>query len=468
MLLSFRFGNFRSFRDEQEFSFVRGTYTGPPAEAPAADGPRSWDERVGVIAGLYGPNASGKSNVLKALKFMRDAVYNSYQTWKPGAAIPLATFKLEPAYDGEPSLFETTFVFRRIRFQYGFRLTRKEVVGEWLYAYPSARRQIWFERDISSRDVYYFGKSFAGRNRVIADLTRRDSLFLSAAVANNHKQADSVGHWIRAHLTDASPDNKFERTQYTADLSRTDDDRWHRVTELMKFADLGICAARVRQEKLAGNERERLRRLARSTATGAGLDGSQGVEELIDQALRVIEFGHNGSDGKELVYFPFEDESLGTQVWFSLIGPVLRALKFGDTLVIDELDASLHPHLTSEILSIFRDPRRNPRQAQLVFSSHDTTLLGSLLGQKQISRDQVWFTEKDRDGASTLYPLTDYAPRISENFERGYLQGRYGAVPFLDVKILDGALGNESQAETHWDDGNDHASPDDKSGNGSL
>jgi uncharacterized protein len=450
MLLSFRLANFKSFRDEQVFSFVRGSYTGPIEQTISEDGQRSWDHRVGTIAGLYGSNASGKSNVLKALIFMRNAVINSFQNWPAGSQIPLEPFKLDPAYEDKPSLFEVIFVLGKTRYQYGFRVTSKEVLGEWLYVYPSSRRQIWFERDISAKEPYYFGKNFTGRNRVISDLTRPNSLFLSAAVANNHKRVEMVDHWFKAHLRTVSPEDRPARTQYTARLSDKPES-WKQVTELMQFADLGICNARVRTEEVTEPERERLGRLFSGTAT-TGSNERQQIQELLDRSTRVIEFGHSTgdiNDKEEPVYLPLNVESLGTQVWFSLIGPIIRVIGNSDTLLVDELDASLHPHLTSEILNMFRDPSKNPKQAQLLFTSHDTTLLGSMLGDKELHRDQVWFTEKKPDGASILYPLTDFAPRKSENLERGYLQGRYGAVPYLDEELLSDALSRTGSSAQH-------------------
>jgi len=226
-------------------------------------------------------------------------------------------------------------------------------------------------------------------------------------------------------------------------------ERWKQVTELIQFADLGICTARVRKEEITETERERLRRLLSAAALPGSNDERQ-IQQYLDRSSRVIEFGHSIGDSKEEpVYLPLNAESLGTQVWFSLVGPVIKAINNGDTLVVDELDASLHPHLTSEILKIFREPSQNSKQAQLIFTSHDTTLLGSMLGDKELRRDQVWFTEKKRDGASILYPLTDFAPRKSENLERGYLQGRYGAVPYLDEEVLSDALSQTDSSELH-------------------
>jgi energy-coupling factor transporter ATP-binding protein EcfA2 len=444
VLLSFRFANFRSFKDEQEFSFVHGSYT-TPMEAPSgADDPRPWDDRVGTVAGLYGANASGKSNVLKALNFMQEAVRDSYQNWSPGTSVPADPFRLDPALKDEPSLFEVNFVIGGVRYQYGFRLTRSHVAGEWLYAYPSTRRQIWFERDISVNEEYYFGKNFPGRNRVIADLTRPNCLFLSTAAANNHPRVEVVDRWFRAHLRDASPEDRSALVFETAGMSRQDE-TWQKITELMKFADLGISTTRVRREKMAPAERKQFLEYLRAAGRDTDDNELSQWNQMADRLSEVVEFGHSSGGDRQPVYLPIAEESLGTQTWFSLVGPVIHAINDGDTLMVDELDASLHPRLTSELLRIFREPAKNPKQAQIMFTTHDTTLLGSLLGERELLRDQVWFTEKQGDGSSTLYPLTDFAPRTTENLERGYLQGRYGAVPFLDDKILGDIL---DQADT--------------------
>jgi AAA15 family ATPase/GTPase len=130
-------------------------------------------------------------------------------------------------------------------------------------------------------------------------------------------------------------------------------------------------------------------------------------------------------------WLPFHEESHGTQTLFRMAPYLLHALQHGSLLVIDELEASLHPLLALQVVRLFNDPRTNPRNAQLVFTTHDTNLLGTELGEPALRRDQIWLTEKDEEGATCLYPLTDYKPRKAENLERGYLQGRYGAIPFL-------------------------------------
>jgi len=429
MLLSFRVSNFLSIKEEQEFSFLRSSSLSQAEIARY----KPWDDpSVGTLAGIFGANASGKSNVLKAIRFMRRAIRQSYRDWASGESIPVTPFALSAKCKDQPSLFEAVFVSHGIRYQYGFRITRKQVVGEWLYAYTTHRRQVWFERDISSEEVWYFGKSFTGRNKVIADLTRPSSLFLSSAAANNHRMASMVEHYFRSHLTSASPEDRIARTRFTQELS-SKDDQWRDVVELMQFADLGIRDIRVRQEAIDVKERERLANVLRALDVDAK---DKSIDEVLDRVEDKVEFGHSAGRGRKPVYLSLNEESLGTQVWFALVGPIIRTLRDGDTLTIDEIDASLHPHLTSEILKTFRDPKKNPKQAQLLFTSHDTTLLGGWLGEKELTRDQVWFTEKKPDGATVLYPLTDFSPRKTENLERGYLQGRYGAIPYLDKSLI--------------------------------
>lgn len=443
MLLSFRVSNFASIRDEQEFSFVSDSRAAPGRD----DG---WDGEVKTVAGIFGANASGKSNFIRGLSFMRSAVVSSYGSWATRDSIPVIPFALDPSFELEPSFFEIVLQFGKTRYQYGFRLTKEKVISEWLYVYATHRRQVWFERDSNSEDEWYFGKSFTGRNRVIADLATPRTLFLSAATANNHKLAARVEHYIRAHTHFALPENKNERIEYTRAMS-SDDKRWANVVDLIRFADLGIDDARVRRQPLNNEQRQAFKKLFMVMNEDAP---EEEISSLIERASDTAEFGHSAGVGRKSVYLPLEVESLGTQTLFALAGPVIRAIGSGDTLMVDEIDASLHPRLTCEIIRVFKDPDENPKQAQLIFTSHDTTLLGGLLDEAGLARDEVWFTEKKADGATTLYPLTDFSPRKTENLERGYLQGRYGAVPYLDKRFLSDAIkrGNSSSDTTEEED----------------
>jgi len=136
-------------------------------------------------------------------------------------------------------------------------------------------------------------------------------------------------------------------------------------------------------------------------------------------------------EGNDESWIPLDEESDGTQTLFQMAPRIFRSLENGGVLIVDELESSLHPHLTAKIVDLFNCPKTNLGNAQLIFSTHDTNLLGNTAGEPSLRRDQVWLTEKDKSGATTLYPLTNYKPRNVENLERGYLQGRYGAIPFL-------------------------------------
>jgi ABC-type lipoprotein export system ATPase subunit len=156
------------------------------------------------------------------------------------------------------------------------------------------------------------------------------------------------------------------------------------------------------------------------------------IESQDDQEVYLrtrIQLKHKSSISD--AWLPLEEESQGTQKLFRMAVPVLQALHEGSVLIVDELEASLHPSLAQEIVNLFNSPSKNPHNAQLIFSTHDTNLLGTTLGEPVLRRDQVWLTEKDPEGGTVLYPLSNYKPRKSENLERGYLQGRYGAIPFL-------------------------------------
>jgi uncharacterized protein len=446
MLLSFRLSNFRSFRDEQELSLLRGG-SAPPSDSQTAD-ETSWDSSIGTVAGIYGANASGKSNVLEGLKYMRRAVVNSHQTWDPSRGFPVEPFLLDPSYSEKPSLFEIQVRINGIRYQYGFRVTSEMVVGEWLYVYPGSRRQIWFERDVSLDEPYYFGKSFTGKNRTISELTRSNSLFLSSANANNHRLLHPLYNWFNRNLQSASPDDLVLRTGFTMDIYNNNTRRKNEISDLMRFADLGIEDIRVSRDPLPDETQQAIRRIIDPIAKELGkyVPEAADVEEIYRQATRFIEIGHKTGSNRDPVYLPIAKESLGTRVWLGLTGSILLAIESGGTFLVDELDASLHPRLTAEILKIFRDPRKNPKQAQIVFTTHDTALLGNLLAERELLRDQVWFTEKDNNGATILYPLTDFSPRKAENLERGYLQGRYGAVPVLDERLVLGITQSLSDA----------------------
>lgn len=420
MLIRFRVANFRSLRDEQELSLVAAF---PEGRTDLVD-----IEGAGLdllrVAGIYGANAAGKSNVLEALEFMSQAVRGSHRQWGPEQPIPWEPFLLDPAMRAEPSLFEADFLIEGIRYQYGFRLDDERVLEEWLHVYPKNRRQVWLARNADALEPFVFGRELRGSNRTIEALTRKNSLFLSVAAENNHQALLPIYAWFVNGLKFSSARN---RTRHVPLRALEQDGK--RILDFLKLADLGIVDFEIQG----------------STAPRLEVD----VEDLdplsIDWAIKQLRrqlqlrgpklyFKHQAKIGQ--ISLPIERESQGTRAWLALLEPLVDTLRNRGLLCVDELDASLHPHLAAEVIRIFQDPDRNPGGAQLIFNTHDTNLLGNLLGeQPTLHRDQVWFVEKDNEGVSHLYPLTDFKPRKAENLERGYLQGRYGAIPFISTQL---------------------------------
>lgn len=408
MLIRFRVSNFRSLRDEQELSLVA---TSRDREDVVHHEETGLD-LVRVVA-IYGPNAAGKSNVLNALQFMQDAVRSSHRVWSPEGPVPREPFLLNARHQGEPSLLQIDFLLDDVRYQYGFRLDSKQIVEEWLHAFPTGRRQVWFHRDATLAEPFTFGKQMKGGNRTLAALTRHNSLFLSVAAENNHQALMPVYAWISGQITIHRPFDPYDIASVARRLKAVATDG-SRLVEFMRLADLGIENLELHDEPVPA--------LTLRLFELAGLD-------TFDFAQKRIEFLHRTTDGT--IALPLASESRGTQAWLSIGIALLDTVAAGYVLCVDELDASLHPRLALEIIKIFQDPKRNPNGAQLIFNTHDATLLGNLLDEPPLHRDQIWFVEKDDEGATHLYPLTDFKPRKDENLERGYLQGRYGAIPFL-------------------------------------
>jgi hypothetical protein len=392
MLLRFRVENFRSFRTEQTLSMVASPFKD---RVETVFRPSGAEEGVLPAAAIYGANASGKTNVILALRFMRDAVKNSHARWEPDEPI-----KIEPFAEGSAALssFAADFLLNGVRYQYGFSVSFLAVLEEWLLAYPSGKRQTWFSRKTGK--PISFSAKMPGDNRSIERLTRPNSLFLSAAAQNNHVALSPVFRWFSRSLSFVlgGRSRVGRRTAVLCD----DAGSRGRLARLLSLADLGITDLRV-AETIVRRE----------------------GEEYEERAKEIV-FLHRVGDSVRI--FREAQESKGTIAFLSLLAPILRALDDGGIVCVDELDHSLHPLLAIELIRLFSETKRNPKGAQLIFNTHDTNLLSADV----LRRDQIWFTEKARDGASQLYPLTDFKARREENLENGYLQGRYGAIPYLN------------------------------------
>jgi len=428
MLIRFMAANHASIWEPQEFSFVASTGL-KETEIDAV----SIGHKIQLLrtAAIYGANASGKSNVLDALSYMRHAVMNSHRQWKPDGPIPRAPFLLDPDADSKPSTFEVDVFIDDVLYQYRFSLDTQQVQEESLSVFVSNRRQVWFER--KGQD-FHFGKSLSGENRTIQSLTRPNSLFLSAAAQNNHTLLLKLYSWFARKLHLIHTEDIFgvalsnHRTLRLIENGQKDS-----VLQFLGAADLGVIDLAL--EKEPPNVSELMERVAKALR-----EVTPGLPVTPPPRTPSFSLAHRSEKFPEGVKFPLAVESRGTLNWFALAGDVLGSLKSGSVLLIDEIDASLHPTLAVELVRLFNSPKHNPNNAQLLFTTHSTLLMT----RKVLRRDQVWFTEKDRSGATRLYPLTDFKPRKQENIEVGYLQGRYGAVPLFDPQELLAALGSDN------------------------
>lgn len=407
MLLRFRAANVRSLRDEQALSFVVPEHeSGAAARELRLGGDRS--VRAFPLIGIFGANASGKSNILAALVDMRSAVLDSYARWASLKSIPRKPFALNPQGESEPSFFEVDLVIDEVRWTYGFELSPARVEAEWIHSYPRGHRQVWLYRDASRPETYEWPGSRVKDRAQLVRRTRLDALLLSTAGTDNHPQLSPLFHWFRRNLLLINPeDERTQREGFT--MRELSSSRARRINELLRVADLGITGAEFVQK---GKDRAEIKLVHRS-ATGD-------------------------------VAFDWQDESFGTRSWFALLGPLLLALDEGAVLLIDELDASLHPRFAAEVIRLFHDPHVNPKGAQLVFTSHDPSVLTTPSGERLLEPGQVWLTEKDKNGATELYPLTAASPGENEDLMKSYLAGAFGAVPSL----LEGQIARRLLATT--------------------
>ena len=433
-LLSFGARNVRSYWDDVHLSLdgTRLSDSGILRNLTIA-GTRT---PVGVLpaAGVFGANASGKSTVLRAMADMRAVVLGSFRQGDKESTIHRRPFLLHKGGVERPSRFDVDLILGGVRWQYGFEIDDQHVLGEYAYHYPRGRQALVLRRERNGQ--LDFGPTLRSSGHTLARLVRSNALLLSVAGAAADDSADKrlqlsslIGPlfaWFRTSLHLMEPRNREPRIAVTADRVRSPEARGD-VLALLRAADLGITDMERFQPDLDPKAAELLKRAFRiieghGDAPGAGQEEQVVVGEL-------VRLKHLGRDGPVLI--DPEHESQGTLVWVSLIGPVLEALEGGATVLIDELDASLHPHLVQRLVGLFQDPDSNPQCAQLIFSAHDVTILGDS-AQRTLGRDQIWFTEKNADGTTTLYPLSDFRPKGDEAVGRRYLQGRYGGVPVLD------------------------------------
>jgi hypothetical protein len=425
MLIEFRVENHRSLRDEQVLTFEADPSLGEDARVRHVPGN---DKGLLTSAAIYGANASGKSNVLHALAFMREAVLDSHRLWMPEGGIPRESFAWGP-HRSEPSLYQVRASIDGSEFDYGFVLDDVRVIEEWLEVTAGGVARKWFERD---GEKFHFHDALVGETKLISGMTRPNALFLSAAAQSHLLQVTPLFVW-------------FNRL---AIIEREKIRGWRPSRRTMPGFDAeAFSRLRGRHTSKVGLRAEEIVRIwgyfdaiRDFSADGHGDAESDEFEGIVD-VLRAADVGilevkvesgdvlirHQSSTAES--WLPLEAESRGTQMLFDMAPRVLASLRHGTALVVDELESSLHPLICRWLLQQYGNSQTNPCGAQLLFTTHDVNLLST--PESLLRRDQIWLTEKDNEGATRLYPLTDYVGKPGDNLELGYLQGRFGGVPVL-------------------------------------
>ena len=387
MLLQFSITNHRSIKEQAVISMKAAADKTMQECLISPDGKK----KIVPVMAIYGANAAGKSNVLHALMLMKDMVCGKYAKPLKGELLPQEPFAFQESSDA-PTTFEIIYYFDGIKYAYGFTFNRNEIVSEYLYHWPNGREALVFLRE---NGKYEFRENVQEQN-TLAGRTPENRLYLTSSNEWNCPQTEKAFLWFQNNLKGLISTSASNET--TLEALREGGLKKKKVLQEMLLADLGICDI-----VLSGTKEKPI------ISTVHQLEDEKGNQK--QYALQL------------------NQESVGTQRFFSRIGSWMESMQSGAVLVVDEIEASMHPLLTRHLIEMVQDASINRNHAQLIFTTHDTGLLDLTL----LRRDQIWFAEKDEKSMQTeVYALTEFSPRKGENIAKGYLQGRYGAIPFVN------------------------------------
>lgn len=438
MLLQFSIKNFRTFKGKATLSLIASNYDKDTREVENVFEDKAFNYRLLKSAVIYGANASGKSNLLEAIAFMRHFVINSSKESQKGESINVEPFRLSKETENEPSEFEIIFLLKGELFRYGFEATKEQIVSEWLYHRPKTKEIELFYRDVNQFETHE--RNFTKGATVVKEgLVRENALLVSVSAQFNEKTAIAVIDWFK-RLKFLSGLNELNYQGFTMNKTESPTQKI-KILELLKAADFGIQDIQLQKldvDRLPkGIPKEMRDEIIREMK-------EENAEFIADVLTTHKKYGLNKQAVDDVNFSLDDDESSGTRKFFALTGPILDVIENGYTLVVDELDSKLHPNLVCKIVSLFNSKEFNTKNAQLIFNTHDTNLLSSGL----FRRDQIWFTNKDKYGEAKLYSLANFKSdevKKNEPFEDNYIRGKYGAIPYLG--FFDNLNFNVSQYE---------------------
>ncbi|RLD10422.1 MAG: ATP-binding protein [Chloroflexota bacterium] len=439
MLIRFHVSNFLSFDEEVELSMIPGKTRKHPGHVTKSEGRHDIDILRSAI--IYGANASGKSNIVKAMAFAQELIVEGTHVKE---SIPRTRFKLKEETVNTPSKFEFEFKAGERCYIYGFELNRQRIYEEWLYEIRKTTETMLFERATGSsgETSIEFGKiDFKNEKEkdlfdLVAMGTRPNQLFLTESLERNIMHFDDVYKWFREKLIIIFPASKFIPLATIG----TDQDLANMLINYLEQLGTGICGfelSEVDPEKefpedvinillKSLQERDKNDDDSKMVFFGDPQD-ERYLAEIVDEELKAkkLTLRHQMSDSEQEILLGMAEESDGTRRLLDLLPGLANPNNEDKVYVVDELDRSLHPVLSHRLVKLFLE--NEVPESQLIATTHAS----HLLDQDLLRRDEVWFVEKDKKGASHVYSLEEYAPRNDKDIEKGYMAGRYGAIPIL-------------------------------------
>lgn len=444
-LLRFSVRNHKSIRDEVEIDLTR------PSLKTLLPKDGDWGASIYPLAGIFGGNATGKSAVLDALGYAFSAIVLSATEWQASKSMVRAPFKLDAESREDSSLYELEVVLDGRRYLYGFEVDRDGIRREWMREVTSRWRTL-LDRD-REEDVLSFHQSLGGKIKASArELVLSRALLLEDSPLKRFALKLLAGFDVVL----VKDSHRAARLRRLADLLVEGDVTFSDLEALLRVADIGVTKVRVEEKNIPEHFRLAFLRFQRQLRGGTPQDlesvresaeevkREELTEDVAEQVARRLVFSHRGSV-EDCPEFSVQEESDGTIAWLAIAVPALQVLRRGGLLLVDEIDASLHPHLLDVLLGAFADPSVNTRHAQLIFTSHESYVL-SPLSDVRLEPEQVWFTDKTVEGVTELTCLADFPKHPDANVAKRYLTGRYGGTPRLSPSLF-AALIDSRQAE---------------------
>lgn len=429
MLIEFKFANYRSFRDESVLS-MEATGLGTFKKSLIEHG----SYKLLPSIAIYGKNGGGKSNVIRAFWLAVQFIKNAQRTQHEDAFIPVSPFLLNDYSKNKETSFEFTYVVNQVKYIYGFSATKDSIVKEYLYHSPKGQKAVVFTRE---------GKKFTftedkAKRKLISEAVADNQLFFSVACTMNDSACVNAMRWFRDYVLFSRDYSDIPRQllEYSNDKNML-----RAISDYAKAADIGI-----EDMQFDINSEEISNKTTLPDSLPAGIraalinfmhvlsETSNNSEVKLKMGEVIATAYHRGqkeNGTSELFPLELSDESDGTRKLMSLAPAMESVLSKGGVLLVDELDKELHSMLVAYIVSKFQSKNSNPMGAQLIFTTHDT----DLMNEEILRKDQLYFVDKDNaNGVSELYSISEFSTKTSENIRKGYLVGKYGATPNLEIE----------------------------------